>query len=401
MRWVLIVVLASVPAVADRSVNLSALEPPTDAAEYRTWLAAQSRAVRAAIGRNCADGYSWDPLCNGIGPYGLDDPPPRSEVEERAAWEASLTAEQVRYVASACAGPRHLMSTLCGYSLPSPPKAGEPFGAWRAALSRNERGMVDEHCAEMDVGTDEYCDGIGPLHLPVPPVDDSFRPGGTTGKFQTEWDAWYRSLTKAQRVYYRHHCEGANAGVSQLCGGTPLVVVLDGKPVEFTRARDESRFAIDGVAALRTDWPTARTPWIARDLDGNGVISDGGELFGSGTVLPDGRRAADGFEALAALDDNGDGVIDVHDRAFAELLLWSDRDGDRRGTGNEVVPLAGSIESISLDHVHGGRCDRRGNCERLRSSAVARGAEGARRPGEVVDVQLLVQPPSPGAHIPP
>jgi hypothetical protein len=144
------------------------------------------------------------------------------------------------------------------------------------------------------------------------------------------------------------------------------------------------------MSPLRTDWPTSRTPWIARDIDGDGVIANGSELFGSGTLLPDRRRAIDGFVALAALDDNADGVIDARDRTWGELLVWSDRDGDRRGTGSELAPLSSVVESISLRHEHGPRCDQRGNCERLRASATLRGTQA---PGAVVDVQLLVQEP--------
>lgn len=375
----IVLVFAAVPALAERTVSLDDLDPPVETPAYREWLAEQSTAVRKAIAKNCATSWQWERLCNGIGPYGLEEPPPRSEPEERAAWEAALTPEQARFVARMCVGPRHLTSPLCGYSLPPPPRSGQSLVAWRRTLTPNQRGMVDEHCEGMTYGTDEYCNGIGPLHLPIPPLRETS---------QALWDEWYRSLTKAQRGYYKSHCEGEAAAVSQLCGGTPLVVVLDGKPVEYTRARDESRFAIDGMTALRTDWPTARTPWIARDIDGDGAITDGRELFGSGTLVGD-QRARDGFEALAALDDNRDGVIDANDRAFGELLLWSDRDGDRRGSRDELVPLSRSIRRISLAPTSGGACDTRGNCERLRSNATLVGDQRA----AIVDVQLLVQPP--------
>lgn len=395
MYRVPLVVMLSLVATAHAKVNLEALAPPTDKATYTEWLAEQSSAVRAAIANSCAKEYTWSSLCNGIGPFGLEEPPSRADEAARAQWEASLSPAARAWVTKACAGPKHLTTTLCGYDLPSPPKPGETLSAWRARLTRNERGMVDDHCDEMTHGTDEYCDGIGPLHLPSPP---STGRGVTRGASkqdeaaeQAAWDAWYRKLTRAQRAYYHYWCSGSRGGVSDLCGGTPLVLVLDGQPVQYTAAREDSRFAIDGMSPLRTDWPTARTPWIARDVDGDGVIMDGSELFGSGTLLPDGRRASDGFVALAALDDNSDGVIDAHDRAWGELLAWSDRDGDRRGTGSELAPLSSLVESISLRHEHGARCDGRGNCERLRASAMRRGIEV---PGAVVDVQLLVQPPA-------
>lgn len=390
---------AEAGAEVTAKIDLEALAPPTDKAGYARWIGEQAPAVRTAIAKRCATMIWSDPLCNGIGPYGLDDPPPQAEEGERAQWEATLSPEARAWVAKMCAGPKNLTKSLCGYDLPHAPNAGEKYAAWYKRLSRRERGMVDGHCEELAIGSDEYCDGIGPLHIPSPPsrgramtraIPEQQRAIEMATE-QKAWDAWYAKLTKKQRAYYEYWCTAERGGVSELCGGTPLLIVLDGAPVAYTPAREESRFAIDGLSALRTDWPTARTPWIARDLDGDGVIADGRELFGSGTVLPDGQRARDGFVALAVLDDNADGVIDARDRAWSELLAWSDRDGDRRGQGAELAPLSSLVESISLRPEPGARCDDRGNCERLRANASLRGARGT---GAVVDVQLLVQPPA-------
>lgn len=375
-------------AHAGTKLNLEALDAPTDKAEHAAWLAEQSPAMRAAIAKGCATAYWSYRACNGIGPFGLEEPPRQDEPSERAKWEAALSPEAQAWVAKMCAGPKNLATDLCGYSLPDPPREGETYAAWRKRLTRNERGIVDDHCNSMTHGTDEFCDGIGPLHIPSPPRSVRGTAMPDPALEQAAWDIWYRKLTKAQRAYYLYWCSDERGGVSDLCGGTPLVVVLDGRPVEYTAARDASRFAIDGISPLRTDWPTARTPWIARDLDGDGVIADGSELFGSGTRLPDGERASDGFAALAILDSNADGVLDARDRAWGELLAWSDRDGDRCGSGSELAPLSSLVESISLRHEAGARCDARGNCERLRASAALREGTGA-----VVDVQLLVQPP--------
>jgi hypothetical protein len=117
---------------------------------------------------------------------------------------------------------------------------------------------------------------------------------------------------------------------------TPLVVSFDDAPVEFTRA--EATFAI-GVSE-RTEWVSAKTPWVALDRDGSGCIESARELFA-------------GFDALAELDSNGDGVVDARDPAFAELVLWSDRDQDKRCTPNELSPLSERIASLPLVHVDG------------------------------------------------
>jgi hypothetical protein len=106
-----------------------------------------------------------------------------------------------------------------------------------------------------------------------------------------------------------------------------------------------ARFAFEPGKPVTSAWPTAVTPWIAVDRDGDGAITSGAELFGDST-----GDARDGFEALAALDDNRDGVIDRHDPAFARLLLWSDTNGDRKSTPAELRPLAEAVASIPLAH---------------------------------------------------
>ena len=59
--------------------------------------------------------------------------------------------------------------------------------------------------------------------------------------------------------------------------------------------------------------------FLVRDINGNGTIDTGRELFGDNTLLSDGTIAANGFEALADLDSNADGVVDVND---AELNIY-------------------------------------------------------------------------------
>ena len=171
---------------------------------------------------------------------------------------------------------------------------------------------------------------------------------------------------------------------------TPLVVNLDGSPLTFEAASAAS-FDISAVGeCLSTDWPSL--PWLALDRDGDGVISDGRELFGTGSRLAGGERARDGFAALAEFDADHDGSITAADPIFAELVLWSDVDGDRRGELRELLP----VSSIQLVAIHLGaqsrsECDGRGNCGGLRSSFEFVGAGGSIERGEIVDVVLSCQ----------
>jgi hypothetical protein len=172
---------------------------------------------------------------------------------------------------------------------------------------------------------------------------------------------------------------------------TPLVLSFDGAPVEF-RADAAHGFDVNGAASQVTDWPTARTPWLAIDRDGNGSIDDGAELFGSMSPLAQGGRARNGFVALRELDTNGDGRITAEDEGFAELLVWSDRDGDRRSSAGELVRAADlGLVSIDLGYVIDRRCDARFNCEVERARFRFVDAAGVVRTGDVVDVRLPAQ----------
>jgi hypothetical protein len=177
---------------------------------------------------------------------------------------------------------------------------------------------------------------------------------------------------------------GESSPSNDLCGdNTPLVVAFDDQRVELTTG---GRFAFRPGSPTATDWPTAVTPWIALDRDGDGRITSGAELFGSDTVLPSGAHASNGFEALAALDGNHDGRIDAADPTFAALVLWSDRNADQRSTPDELSPLSDQIVSISLANRRDVHCDARDNCEGERAAFVNRADSS--RSGSVIDVYL-------------
>jgi hypothetical protein len=173
---------------------------------------------------------------------------------------------------------------------------------------------------------------------------------------------------------------------------TPLVLSFDGAPVEYLTDRDHA-FDLNGTRSQLTDWPTARTPWLATDRDGNGSIDDGSELFGSMTVTSGGRRAPNGFAALRELDADGDGRITPADPGFSHLLVWADRDGDRRSTAGELASASSwELLSIDLDYrADAPRCDARGNCEVERAAFHYRDAAGVIRTGAVVDVHFATQ----------
>ena len=86
-----------------------------------------------------------------------------------------------------------------------------------------------------------------------------------------------------------------------------------------------------------------------KDINHNGSIDSGAELFGSSTRLANGERAVDGFQALAALDSNQDGFIDASDHDFSSLMVWQDANQDGFSQNDELHSLEDlSIKSLSL-----------------------------------------------------
>ncbi len=273
--------------------------------------------------------------------------------------------------------------------LPLPPSV-EPgaYAAWLRQLPRAKQRSIARYCRAHPREFDEVCGGIGPLHIPMPP--SMIAPSTGQGRPASPWairEQWLASLTRAQRSYVRRHCQSEDEMYTDLCGATPLVVAFDGGEVTYTTG---GRFAFLPGDPVATDWPTAATPWIALDRDHDGAITSGAELFGGNTVLPGGKTARHGFEALAALDANHDRRLDAADPAFADLLLWSDVDGDRRSTPDELRPLAHALPWLPIDYRVEPRCDARGNCERERATMTW--LDGAQpRAATIVDVYLRIR----------
>lgn len=172
--------------------------------------------------------------------------------------------------------------------------------------------------------------------------------------------------------------------------GCPLAVSFDGAPIELgpTPAHD---FDLRGsTSCAEADWPSPTTPWLVFDRDGNGTIDDGRELFGTGTRLPGGELASNGFAALAPLDANADRRITAEDPAWRSLQLWSDHDADRRSDPTELTSLDDAgILALDLDFESSPRCDARGNCE-IERAPMSWTKAGDREPrqGALVDIHL-------------
>lgn len=168
---------------------------------------------------------------------------------------------------------------------------------------------------------------------------------------------------------------------------SPLVLDLEGDGILLSSPRSGVRFDLNRSGSVRTGWTWgADDAFLARDLNGNGRIDDGGELFGSATNLKSGARAENGFEALADLDDDGDGLMTPADGAWAELLLWLDRNHNGLTEAGELSSLeGGGVESIHLGYVEIAETDPFGNQTRQRST-FRRASAGGSAPALIIDV---------------
>jgi hypothetical protein len=172
----------------------------------------------------------------------------------------------------------------------------------------------------------------------------------------------------------------------------PLVIDLNGDGIQTTGVNDMVWFDLDGNGVKdHLTWTKANTQegflWV--DLFGKNRVDNGSELFGIGTVMPNGSKAPDGFTALAMYDQasqggNGDGVIDSRDAVWTKLRVWVDSNHDGVCDPGEVRPLA-AYNGVSLTTVTANTVDAAGNRHELRSECWRK--NGNRR--EPLDIESI------------
>ena len=74
-------------------------------------------------------------------------------------------------------------------------------------------------------------------------------------------------------------------------------------------------------------------------INNNGQIDNGTELFGNNSVLSSGEKAANGFEALADLDSNGDNIFNNQDEAWNQVKVWQDHNTNSIVDEGELLTL--------------------------------------------------------------
>lgn len=94
----------------------------------------------------------------------------------------------------------------------------------------------------------------------------------------------------------------------------PLVINLD---TDMAEVREQKfLFDIDADGELdNISMLSEACGYLALDKNGDGVVNDGSELFGTST--------GNGFEELAVFDMDGNGWIDENDEIFNKLRIWT------------------------------------------------------------------------------
>lgn len=129
----------------------------------------------------------------------------------------------------------------------------------------------------------------------------------------------------------------------------PLIIDLGSDGIELTTLSDGVNFDLDRNGfAEKTAWIGTEDGFLAMDKNENGIIDNGGELFGDRFIMENGRVSSSGFEALISLDENEDGIIDSEDDAFSELFIWIDGNHNGRTENSELVSLE-DMDIVSID----------------------------------------------------
>ena len=130
---------------------------------------------------------------------------------------------------------------------------------------------------------------------------------------------------------------------------TPIAIPLaDGLTAE--RVHDplaRVRFDADGTGLEREwTWIAPGAGWLVFDFEGNGQISSSLQLFGNVTFW---LFWTNGYEALAALDDDGNRKIEGAE--LKHLAIWRDTNGDGISSAGEVKALNEyGIIALSCDY---------------------------------------------------
>ena len=119
----------------------------------------------------------------------------------------------------------------------------------------------------------------------------------------------------------------------------PLVVNFGEAPVTLTESKTDFDLDQDGVDE-KISFVQSGSGFLVLDKNNDGIVNDGGELFGPST--------GDGFSELSVYDEDANGWIDEADAVYDSLQIWTQGLGDIP----KLISLAeGNVGAIYLGKV--------------------------------------------------
>ena len=170
-----------------------------------------------------------------------------------------------------------------------------------------------------------------------------------------------QAMTDAQLLSLASESTAAmsDAQFNTLLSITPIALDLDGHGVNTLAAAQGVNFDLLGTGQVnKVGWVAGGDGLLVMDRNHDGIINNGNELFGMGTILANGKRAADGYAAMAEQDTNHDGKLDQKDAHWKELKVWVDANHDGKTDSGELKSLEElGIASMDLSATKGTTVD--------------------------------------------
>lgn len=119
----------------------------------------------------------------------------------------------------------------------------------------------------------------------------------------------------------------------------PLIINLDSNITSVSDQKFYFDLDQDGTKE-QVSFAGKNSGFLALDKNGDGIINDGSELFGT--------KSGDGFRDLSQYDEDGSGWIDENDSVFSKLKIWTK---DENGKDKLIDLLKADVGAIYLGNV--------------------------------------------------
>ena len=131
---------------------------------------------------------------------------------------------------------------------------------------------------------------------------------------EIEFDLGLEMSRRFEEYYYKQNDIYAYTSSQPSNLVDPLVINLDSNIANVSDQKFMFDIDADGILDSISQLNSG-SGYLALDKNGDGIINDGSELFGT--------KSGDGFADLAAYDDDGNGWIDENDAIWSKLLIWT------------------------------------------------------------------------------